>query len=162
MLSDPLVIPMPPGGIEAVDVAIADNLSSYYNENTTDRIAFHTVDIGPQSSKRKGILTDGVTKVTMTVSHSQSKENAPLLTDRTLIRFDFVKPDGVSGKPVTSSVYFVGAQPQGVTFSAQECRDQAQHLAMFILQGGFQGLAFPRVCDLIPGTTVSRLFQGEA
>jgi len=159
MLSDPLVVPFGKTGLDAESTAILDYLAA---GTTGTGVSMHTTDIGPGNSKRVGSLPDG-TKVLMTVSHSTSKENAPYVTDRTLIRFDLTRIDGVSGKPVTASVYSVLAFPQGPNFTSAEVSSFAEYLGAFLIQGGLRlGGSAPRWNDLYPGDTTRRLLDGEA
>jgi hypothetical protein len=98
----------------------------------------------------------------MRVSHSSSKENAPSITDRTLIRFDFDRINLVSGLTKTASVYAVSAFPQDGTFTPRDMCDFAEALALFIIQGGWTGASHPQSYDITDGDSFARLLAGEA
>lgn len=159
MLNDPLIVAMPPtlADLQAQS-AIWDYLGSI---GTAGNATLRATLEGDGVSKRKGKLDAGTT-VTQSVSHSTSKENAPYVTDRTSIRFDFSRVDPVTGKPVTASAYCVLALPQSSAFSTEDGVLCGAILANFVLQGGISGNIPPRVYDGLPGETLARLLSGEA
>lgn len=156
MLKDPIKV----GLVNDVSGAgFIDYMPALYTGAITD-VNLPVLDFGDGATKRKVLLADGVTTNSMTVSHSQSKENAPYLTDRSLIRLDSVKVDSVTGKPVTMSAYIVVALPQGNTFSQNDAKYLALSLAHFVLAGPLNdgGTRY----DAVPGDTLTRILAGEA
>lgn len=161
MLSDPLVVPQVVTDIETeAGPGLMDYASVY--SGAAHSVTLHTISDGEGTAKRKGTMSDG-TKVLQTISHSTSKENAPYVTDRTMIRYDYSRNDIVTGKPVTCSAYVVIALPQGTTFTTDDARDFTLSLALFLLLGGARENAVgPRLNDAIAGDTLVRLLDGEA
>jgi len=120
------------------------------------------LDISLGASTRRAEMADG-TKVQLTIKHSQSNENKPVETVRTLVRFDFTKLNPVSLKPVTLSTYAVIALPQDNTFTAVDAERYAESMSLFLLQGGFNSEASAApFFDPQTGKTLVRLLGGEA
>jgi hypothetical protein len=159
MLKDPLVIAAPTAASFVTIGAIQDWLGALAGE---EKLVLRTVDSGASSSARKGTLLDN-TKVSQKVSHSLSKENAPFVTERTLVRFDFARISPSTGKPVTASVYTVFALPQGDTFSVADMLRYGNIASIFTLQGAYDAEHVPpRMFDTAIGETTNRLLDGEA
>jgi len=165
MLKDPLVVPYVSDLIDSLPNGAAAHTAlsvAFGGSGAGTSLTLHTVSDGEGTAKRKGTAADG-TKVSQTVSHSTSKENAPYVTDRTLIRYDFTRIDAVTGKPVTMSCYSLTALPQGATFTSDDARNASATLALFMLLGGVRDESDPpRVNDVISGNTFVRLIDGEA
>jgi hypothetical protein len=159
MLSDPITISDMSGGLLLTATGALDYLGDLGHALAAPEVVLRQLQGEPVV--RKGLLGDGVTTVALKVNHSLSKENAPFVTNRSVVRFDFQKVNATSGRLVTASGYFVSAHPLSGDFTAEEMRDNAFMLALFILQGGLSGGAHPRHYDALPGDTLSRIIAGE-
>jgi hypothetical protein len=103
MLTDPLRVVASLSGTEFTTLSTDVNDSLSFASVGLARVT----DIGPGSSVRV-VPEFG----TYTIKHSSSKENAPLDTTRTLVRFDGPKKvDAASGNEYQLSAYLVSAQP---------------------------------------------------
>jgi len=162
MLSDPLVVIMFASGLSSAHAAVVDGIADLAVDGAFV-CELHTTDNGAGSSKRRGVMLDG-TRVSLNISHSTSKENAPLVTDRVLVRYDLTRTSAITGKPVTMSAYAVTTLPQDGTFSPAEAASFAEALACFLLVGGKRdaGAGSARPFDALDGDTVRRLLGGEA
>jgi len=96
-------------------------------------LPLHINDIGPGSSQR--VYDDGTSKWTLTISHSETSENKPLLTRRTLIRFDKEFIDTASGRTIKASAYIVCALPVSADFIVGNMAELARSLAFILLFG---------------------------
>lgn len=161
MLKDPLVVTMLTSDLGTAYPYVADYLGTINVPG--DLLEMATIDYpGPGASTRTGTMTDA-TKVTLTIKHSQSNENKPAETVRTLVRFDLKRINPTTSKPVTLSAYAVIALPQDGTFTTVEASKLGESLALFILQGGKAEVpGDPRLYDTSPGVTLTRLLDGQA
>jgi len=162
MLSDPLVIPVLEQRLAVTSnvlFAALANIYSFPGQILPMRV---TAD-GDGSSTRRATMADG-TKVALNIGHSTSKENAPFVTDRTVIRLDKTRVNLTTGKPVTASAYAVITLPQGNTFTADDAVLTMESLALFTILGGLVGDGNnPPYTDGTDGMTLIRLIQdGEA
>jgi hypothetical protein len=101
MLSDPL----------PVRIAVGNNNGTTLIDFTQ---SFGVTDVAPGSVTRTSVFSTTVTgwgKQTMKVSHTETKENIGLITDRTLIRFDTVITNTAGVQSVVSA-YAVIAVPR--------------------------------------------------
>lgn len=161
MLNDPLVVAVATSLANLrANTSLGDQIEFQLNASAMD-VTMRTVSEGEGTAKRKADL-DSNTKIRQSISHSQSKENAPYVTDRTSIRFDEDRNDVVTGKPVTMSAYLVTALPQGGTFTEDDAVALACSLALFILAGARGTGSSPRVYDAELGDTLKRILAGEA
>jgi len=71
----------------------------------------------------------------LTISHSETKENAPYNTSRALIRWDCTKSADSEGNEVTASVYLVTALPSGGVFTEADVIAMARGLMLRLLMG---------------------------
>jgi len=114
-------------------------------------------DVGPQTSKRSasGTVMGLSGKFTLSISHSVSKENAPVQTDRTLVRLDYLPgtPDAQGLTPV-SSVYFVLAQARGNVTTAEM-------VALFQSLLGTLIYPDPTATDTANDGILTRILNGE-
>lgn len=152
MLTDPLRLGMVHSGA-FVDPSAATN-GQFAGIDIRD---FALIDVSPGASKRLCVLSD--VKITYTCSHSKSGENAPVVTDRSLIRLDFQKVDSVTGKPVTMSVYAVIALPQGSLFDTDDAVAALRSLGMFATYGNISVGAAS--FDTTDNRAAERILQGE-
>lgn len=129
MLTDPLVIGAVTYGNTGTDQLVGASTASLelqdLSADGSTRVGFIPLQGGTINAKSK-----------MTISRSQSNENKPVVSDRTLIRFDVVRPHLTTSKPITMSAYLVTSLPQGGT--PFEIADQVclvRSLALFLLIG---------------------------
>jgi len=94
----------------------------------------NAVSVPRVSSSPKGVFRQILAVgefLEVSISHSESKENKGILTDRHLIRFDHVKPDTV-GSTIRASAYMVFTVPRG-TITQQQAIDNVLRLLSFLL-----------------------------
>lgn len=148
MLIDPLYI----GTVPATEL-----LSTAYTAGVfSSARQYATIDISPGSSKR--ILVSATEKGLMTISHSQTKENAPYVTNRSVVRFDLQKVDA-AGKTVTLSAFAVIAQPIGGGFTDADALSLARTLGAFLYTG--KSFVVPAMNKTVLDDTMSRVLAGE-
>jgi hypothetical protein len=147
MLTDPLQFPiaLPVGYVATSDFGAA----------VSDGIDLFTNDFSPGRTVRIGTLDDG-TKVSLTIAHSQSNENAPFQTDRTQIRVDLSKINTTTGKPVRMSVYQITSRPVGDDFSETDAWNWVRNLGLFLVTGKASGGALVPMDD-----SLRRILAGE-
>jgi hypothetical protein len=152
MLSDPLYLGVP--------VTFPVTNSGTLDSNVTSAFVVHNVGGGVGSSRRTGIdpTMAGSVPATFTISHSETKENAPYVTGRSLIRLDLTKVDAV-GKEVTMSVYAVIALPQCSLFSVADCARQVRTLGLFLLAGPSSNAS--DFAGILGDDTITRIINGE-
>jgi len=147
MLIDPLPFPLTAAG--------ASNGSAILNDAISGNVELHTIDFGPGSTVRTGLLDDG-TKVTLSIKHSQSNENAPFETGRSLVRIDLERVNATTSKPVKMSVYTLISVPKGPDFTYADAEVWARNLAIFTGFGKASGT------DLDSGDdSIARIIAGE-
>lgn len=106
MLTDPLTVKHPTlSAASAITVATTES--------------FATTDVAPGKSVRQcssSFLTGGgnAMPAILTIAHSVSNDNKPVLTDRTLIRFDN-RVTNVAGAELNAYGYAVFGVPRGAT-----------------------------------------------
>lgn len=113
MLPDPLVI---------------TDSTVHVQDGDSDAISLAVVDLAPGKTVRVGTL--GGNKVTLTISHIESKENKGTITDRSLIRLDVRKNVEDIGE-TTASVFTTFAFPRA-GFTALEMQKYAADV-LFVL-----------------------------
>jgi hypothetical protein len=91
------------------------------------------VSSGEGKTKRVGSW-DTETVMSLSISHSETKENAPHVTNRSLVRLDLGRVDS-EGRPVNLSAYCVVAHPQGGDFTQADAARAARTLGSLILYG---------------------------
>lgn len=96
-------------------------------------LSIELTDTPSQGSVRSG--TDGTDKVKIRIQHSQTNENAPLGTNRALIRLDRTRAHPELGTPIVSSAYLVVASPQGGVFTMAEVLKDVRSLLLYLLVG---------------------------
>lgn len=165
MLRDPLIVPKvsEPLYISAPYVALMQAAATLFKteQNQSGLLELRTFDDGPGSSKRKGQFSLD-TKVSMAISHSQSSENKPLITERVMQRLDFTRFNNVLSRNVGLGAYAVVAFPQGNTFSEGDAVAALHTLAWTILLGGMHNPDSNDSFDVAAGQTFLRLLSGEA
>lgn len=110
------------------------------------------------SSKRMLLDSVGV-KTTVSINHSETNENKPFVTGRTVFRIDRTIFNAIAGKPSTLSAYAVLALPQSPDFTVDDMLELARSLGFF--------LAFGQVdadCKVTPASdlAVQRLIASES
>lgn len=118
-------------------------------------IPLATIDVNPGGSVRTAVVS-GV-KYTLTISHSQTKENAPFTTDRSLIRFDVEKTNVTTGKLVTASAYLVVAAPTGGDHTSADVLKYTRSLLTLLLLGD----APDEGGGVLSDTVLQRILAGE-
>jgi hypothetical protein len=103
MLTDPLPVAV----VTSVDA----------NSNLGTSAHFHLIPSIPGTATRRH-KSDANGDLTISISQSSSKENAPLVTTRTLIRLDESVLDSSTGQVAKASAYVVIAIPDGMTDDA--------------------------------------------
>lgn len=166
MLRDPLFVPRITEAIsiDAGYVGLIGALKTglINHPNGEALMGLHTYADGEGTSKRKGSWDNVGTKANLSISHSQSNENKPLLTHRVMRRLDLLRFNNVLSRDVVLSSYVVTCIPAGNTFSEREALAVEQSLAMFVLLGGRHNDNSLDTFDASPGETSLRLFGGEA
>jgi len=155
MLSDPLYLGIP----TTANPDVSPNEVNYPN------LEFHTLSVGDKVSKRRAINVNAFSgtpldQVNLTLSHSETKENAPFVTSRELRRLDVSRVDPETGKSVTLSVYQVTANPNSPLFTDDDVLLMQRMLAAFVLYGR-TAAGINAVWDSEDDTAV-RLLNGEA
>jgi hypothetical protein len=149
MLNDPLVLFLQP-------VTTVSDGTGYAVTNNATPVEFHGVGGGGIGASVRVQPSFRGGKATLSINHSQSKENAPYTTDRSVIRIDLKKPDS-TGKLVQASAYCVVALPQGNVVSRDDCLVMVNTLLAFLLHGSqVPGLGFPD-----SALELSRILDGE-
>lgn len=162
MLSDPLYLGAVVSGAPTPTVGI--------NTTLTVTIPFATVATGAGSSKRKasgvqGLLSlvgdaeEAIDDLILSTAHSETKENSPYKTDRTLVRLDCSRVD-TDGRIVTASVYEVKVLPRSSLFTADDVARLSRILSVFTLNGPSSSSSDFTATAL--DTTLERLLSGEA
>jgi len=109
MLTDPLVVKSLSINTAAITVTGTDS--------------YATIDAGDGRSRRVCNAVSNTVLLSMrgelTIAHSVSNENKPALTDRTLVRHDFVFPDK-EGKELKGYAYVVIGIPRGIWDAGNE------------------------------------------
>lgn len=150
MLTDPLKIAIP----TATEVAAIRSAVTGVSPSNVASAAI--IDVAPGSTQRQGLFSTSIFKTG--IGHSNTKENAPYVTTRSLMRLDQVRTDSL-GKSVTLSAYGVVAVPQGTLFTTAEVLSHAQALAVFMLLGSMSSA----LANYGNGnsTDLSRIINGE-
>lgn len=146
MLSDPILL----ANSAAFDTTISD-LGSF-NEPLA-------LVASPQSGVTKRTnVHDDLSSTTLTISRSESKENAPYVTNRTVQRFDQTKVDSL-GKKVTLSCYVVIAAPLSSLFTQE---DVVKHVRSACVAAAYGGVSDTGTIELkTDNTHLSRVLEGE-
>jgi len=160
MLTDPLVIGVVTDGSDGLNIFAGASVTSLELQDLSET---GSVRIGPIP-----LQGGGGNKGSLTISRSQSNENKPIVTDRTLIRLDVTKVHSVTGKKVTMTAYCVTGLPQGdnpFTLDDQVCL--VRHLALFLLIGETTGTAMTAISASDPllddtENTLHRILGGVA
>jgi hypothetical protein len=155
MLSDPLFIAM----IDSASFAeVYSNGISGSATSVSPKLRLKS--FSPGSTVREG-KTSGAYPLSLTISHSKTKENPPFGTDRTLIRLDWRKPTS-TGVVQTLSAYCVVAAPSGgdaFNATGSDAVMLAKSLA-FIILAGDRGEA-GGVDDVTAPDLIQRVLAGE-
>jgi len=135
MIKDPLLV----GVHSHVLTDVHDWLQNASGNPMTslEQLTFRTTDLAPGKTTRVAQNAAG-DEVTLSVSHSQTNENAPYKTNRVLVRFDISRFDA-QGKEVVLSVYQVIALPLGSLFTVHDAVSLAASLNIFSLVGEWNG-----------------------
>lgn len=91
-------------------------------------------DVGPGATTR--VILQSGRKLTLQISHSQTNENKPFRTVRTLIRLDEEKVDSETGTVVKQSAYVVVTSPQGANYTDAQVLENTYALLLFAIGGG--------------------------
>lgn len=127
MLADPLYV----GRVTPSKWTAIEDALDAVTFTDVDRLA--VTDLSPGATQRQYSI-DGV-KHRMSINHSQTKENAPLVTDRSVIRMETQKVNAELGKTVTAAAYLVVAAPTGGDFTEDEILELVWTLLHFALIG---------------------------
>jgi len=137
MLPDPLVIPfIGDGPLTSVRTAIT--------AISLDSASVPTITQDGLASKRSVTLGEGAhpfsggavpLKLGVSISHSETKENAPFTTGRTVIRIDASKVNETTGKPVVLSAYLVVVLPQSPDWTVDDAVAIARSVTGLALLG---------------------------
>jgi len=128
-------------------------------------------DLATDGSTRIGTMPlqgGAASKCKMSISRSQSNENKPVVSDRTLIRLDCVRTHAVTGKPITMTAYVVTSLPQGgAPFDPTDQVALVRTLACFLLKGETDQThvtAIETAASLMDdeGNTLARILGGVA
>jgi len=147
MLNDPLKL-----GVVSVGTIV--NLSGIAADSS---VTLPTTSLAAGKSVRTGSW--GGDNTTLTVSHSETKENAPYKTHRLLVRLDRRRVDA-NGVEVTCSAYGVVAYPQGSIFTVDEVEETAR--ALFLMLGISPVDGSGNLNLLATDDTLARIIAGES
>jgi len=143
MLTDPLKLPlMTPAMWDLVIYDVLNTGATNWNTlfaSAGNSVDFHTTDLSPGATKRIGMI--GSNQAVMSIGHSTSNENAPFVTDRSVMRIDLKKVNSETGKPVTASAYLVTTAPRGSDFSVADILQLGRTVAAIPFTGT-NGLLF--------------------
>lgn len=114
-----------------------------------------TVDFSPGGTVRVGVSGDD--KITLTISHSNTKESPPFGSRRSIVRLDIKRVDA-DGRPAVLSAYSVIVHPNA-QFTDAEAVQAARSLAFLLIHGDNGGSTLP-LNGLVPEFT-DRVVQGE-
>jgi hypothetical protein len=134
----------------------------------TSLLNFATIDIAPGKSTRVvkdcGLSSDYVSPATLTISHTESKENGAVPTTRTLIRVDFEVQGFASGNPTgekaKAAVYLVAVTPRLAGFGPDDMVGVVQDF-FGSLCADQSDTAFSSAIGQFGGSDVSRILNGE-
>lgn len=141
MIGDPLKLFLPLGGTAQWDALVTACDTGVVGLDAADMISLHLLDLTSNGGSVRLGKDSQLNKVKMTISHSETKENLPYVTRRSVVRLDRQKVD-VNGKTVTQSAYFVTVDPvSGTLFSGagETTFDLLQLLTFFGLFGPVVG-----------------------
>jgi hypothetical protein len=110
----------------------------------------------PGTTKR--IDVDGTSTLTLTISRSESKENSPYVTNRTVQRLDLQKIDAL-GKKVVLSCYVVVAAPLSDLFTQEVVEAHVRDACLFAAYGGATEDSLMQMSPLNPH--LGRILEGE-
>jgi len=163
MLSDPLYLGAAPSSVP--------NPATAPNTSFTTVLSFALVGgLTAGSTKRKALNvssffhdevegTANLDDIVLTLSRSETKENAPYVTSRTLIRLDASRVDA-NGKSVTISAYMVLALPNATMWNEDDMQRLARSLALLVLYG--PSTSSSDWTGNASDATILRLLGGEA
>lgn len=151
MLPDPLRFP-------AVTQTINENLRALVPGVLVTAANSMPVLLNDGGGSKRSLTVSDVEHV-LSVAHSETNENKPFATGRTVIRLDLKKINEVTGKPVVLSAYIVIALPKSVDFDVSDAVDASRSLAHFLTFGQVtEGNEYANAED----NMLARLIQGES
>jgi len=124
MINDPMYVGIAPTTPNR-DVALTTQI--------TEPKVMRLVSSGEGKTKRVGSW-DTLTVMSLSISHSVTKENAPHETNRSLVRLDLGRVDS-EGRPVNLAAYCVIAHPQGGDFTQADAARASRTLGALLLYG---------------------------
>jgi len=142
MLSDPIYLVSPIASLTATATGV---------------IPLALVPSSALATKRVHVESTGT--YTLSISRSESKENAPYVTNRTVQRLDLTKIDSL-GKKVTASCYVVIAAPLSNDFPVADVIDLVQQTCLFAAFGASDdsGTSVSKANGV---THLGRILEGE-
>jgi hypothetical protein len=147
-----LVDPLP---VKTLDTNTASSITVLHTDS------FATIDVSPGRTVRQcadfGGLGD-TNRTVLTISHTESNENKPAVTDRTLIRLDFDIFD-FEGGPMTASAYCVIAAPRGAYVDASSSPTELSRIKL--LQSLLGVLAVSTSAATLSAANATRILAGE-
>jgi len=153
MLNDPILFPRPSSAqLGVIQLAVSTT-------SIGGLIRLPRVNQDGEGAKYRFVESGGENTFTLTILRSETKENKPFLTRRTVIRLDRKKVNSTTGLPVTASAYIVLAQPMGPDFDEADVIELAQSLGAFVLLGQVNGDS--EVLAVTDGS-IDRIIAGES
>lgn len=114
----------------------------------------------PSGGTQRKVTAGPLTQATMTISHSTSKENAPFVTGRHVVRLDRKVQDVATGRLLNLSAYMVVSLPEGsVNVSVTDAITLVNYLCSLLLFGEVE--ASGNFLD-VDGNLMQRLLSGES
>jgi len=144
MLSDPLTV-------KGLDLNASTTISTLTVGD------FAITDVAPGKSVRKcsvAITTGG--PAVLTISHSESNENKPAKTDRSLVRLDFLCKD-VNGREMNAFAYAVIGIPRG----AVDYQDPESPLSPRVVAEALIGALCGITASALSVTRLDKVLAGE-
>ena len=131
MLPDHMKLPVPSAAVITDIIGLLDDQVWAVSD------ALGVRSLTENGSVRVGrpIISGGEDVGRVTISHSETKENAPYGTTRHLLRMDLKRSDPATGKPMVLSAYSVFSIPGGAAFSQDDKVDLIRTLCCTILFG---------------------------
>lgn len=155
MLTDPVIIKVATGAGSGADLTAFIGAGAYIT------------DVSPGSVTRvinqSGLPTGFTGRGGLKISHSETKENPGLITDRTLIRFDF-NVEGSGGVQSVASAYAVLALPRVPLLDMDAVGLLvAKTLALFLAYGpgGAEGSSDEKYTKFDEDTTLPAIIGGQ-